>query len=137
MHVDDHAAGIAIALGRGEDGGIYNIGAGQERTNLEVVRQIVEVTGASDRLIRFVPDRPGHDRRYALNTVAVGRLGWRAPSTPLKRVWRPPSVGLSSIVTGGRPPNRRSSNAIMQNNTAGGSRTAHDLAPANAKHDAL
>jgi dTDP-glucose 4,6-dehydratase len=77
MHVDDHCAGIATALELGEEGGVYNIGAGQERTNLDVVRQIVEVTDASDDLIRYVPDRPGHDRRYALDTDSIRNLGWR------------------------------------------------------------
>ena len=90
MHVDDHCTGIAIALERGENGSVYNIGAGQERTNLDVVRQIVRETSASDDLIRFVPDRPGHDRRYALNTDAIRALGW----TPKRNV----DEGLSETI---------------------------------------
>ena len=61
----------------GEAGETYNIGFGQPVTNLEIVRRLLRILGKSEDLIDFVPDRPGHDRRYALNTDKIRReLGW-------------------------------------------------------------
>jgi dTDP-glucose 4,6-dehydratase len=84
LHVEDHAAGVLAALERGVPGETYNIGGGCERTNIEIVRTIcaildgVEPAAAPrERLLRHVADRPGHDRRYALDTSkARGALGW-------------------------------------------------------------
>jgi dTDP-glucose 4,6-dehydratase len=75
VHVDDHCAAIELALRNGEGGEVYNIG-GQERENLEVVRRILDLTGASSDLVRMVADRPGHDRRYAMDSSKVRALGW-------------------------------------------------------------
>lgn len=75
VHVDDHCAAIEIALRQGEGGEVYNIG-GQERENLEVVRRILDLTGASADLVRMVADRPGHDRRYAMDSSKLRSLGW-------------------------------------------------------------
>ena len=79
IHVDDHCRALERVLLNGRPGTVYNIGARCERTNLEVVRTILELLGKPERLIRFVADRPGHDRRYG---VAVGKirreLGWEA-----------------------------------------------------------
>ena len=75
LHVDDHCAGIALALRKGEAGNAYNIG-GQERENMEVVRRILDLTGASPDLVRHVEDRPGHDRRYAVDSSKLRALGW-------------------------------------------------------------
>ena len=75
LHVDDHCAGIALALRAGEAGNAYNIG-GQERENMEVVRRILDLTGASPDLVRHVEDRPGHDRRYAVDSSKLRALGW-------------------------------------------------------------
>jgi dTDP-glucose 4,6-dehydratase len=75
VHVDDHCAAIEIALRQGESGEIYNVG-GQERENLEVVRRILDLTGASADLVRMVVDRPGHDRRYAMDSSKLRSLGW-------------------------------------------------------------
>ena len=79
IHVDDHCRALERVLLNGRPGTVYNIGARCERTNLEVVRTILELLGKPERLIHFVADRPGHDRRYG---VAVGKirrgLGWEA-----------------------------------------------------------
>jgi dTDP-glucose 4,6-dehydratase len=77
LHVDDHCAAIANVLERGEIGEVYNIGAGTERPNRDIVNRIVALTGCDPALVRHVPDRPGHDRRYALDTERSWVLGWR------------------------------------------------------------
>ena len=75
LHVDDHCAGIDAVLRGGAAGEIYNIG-GQERENLDVVRRILDLTGASPDLVRHVEDRPGHDRRYSVDSSKLRALGW-------------------------------------------------------------
>jgi dTDP-glucose 4,6-dehydratase len=77
LYVEDHCTGIATALERGAPGEIYNIGVGNERPNLEVVERIIQYTGCDPALVRHVPDRPGHDRRYALDTRTLRELGWQ------------------------------------------------------------
>ena len=75
LHVEDHCAAIEVALRAGERGNVYNIG-GQERQNMEVVRRILTLTGASPDLVRHVTDRPGHDRRYSVDSTKLRHLGW-------------------------------------------------------------
>jgi dTDP-glucose 4,6-dehydratase len=75
LHVEDHCSGIELVLREGEPGGVYNVG-GEELENLEVVRRIVELTGANPALVRHVDDRPGHDRRYSVDTSRLRGLGW-------------------------------------------------------------
>jgi len=75
LHVEDHCAAIELVLLRGETGRVYNVG-GQERENLEVVRRILDLTGASPDLVRMVADRPGHDRRYSVDSSRLRDLGW-------------------------------------------------------------
>jgi dTDP-glucose 4,6-dehydratase len=78
IHVQDHCEAIDAAFLSGGPGQIYNIGAENERPNIEVVRAILAQVGAPPTLIRNVPDRPGHDRRYAINASKARReLGWR------------------------------------------------------------
>jgi dTDP-glucose 4,6-dehydratase len=77
LYVDDHAAGIHTVLRRGTPGEAYNLGGGNERENIEVVRLILELLKKPDSLIRHVPDRPGHDRRYALDSTKARALGWQ------------------------------------------------------------
>jgi len=78
IHVSDHVRGIRAAISRGEAGQVYNFGGASERPNLDVVRLILEYTGASADLIRHVTDRKGHDRRYAIDfTHARQTLGWQ------------------------------------------------------------
>ncbi len=76
LHVADHCAGIETALRHGEGGHVYNVG-GQERENLDVVRRILDLTGASPDLVRHVTDRPGHDRRYSVDSSKLRSLGWQ------------------------------------------------------------
>lgn len=76
LYVQDHCVGIATVLERGTPGEIYNLGAGNERPNREVIGHIVRLTGADPSLVRSVPDRPGHDRRYALSLEKARALGW-------------------------------------------------------------
>ncbi|MFH1070121.1 MAG: dTDP-glucose 4,6-dehydratase [Candidatus Glassbacteria bacterium] len=77
IYVTDHCRALAAVLEKGRAGEVYNIGGTQEMPNLEVVRTIVRAVGADQSLIRFVPDRPGHDRRYAIDCSKVKReLGW-------------------------------------------------------------
>ncbi|HEY8465183.1 MAG TPA: dTDP-glucose 4,6-dehydratase [Solirubrobacterales bacterium] len=78
LWVEDFAAAIDVVLERGEAGQVYNVGGPDERENIEVVRRIVELTGADESLITFVKDRPGHDRRYSLSSEKTEALGWRA-----------------------------------------------------------
>ena len=80
IFVEDFARGIGVALERGEPGSIYNVGGPDECANIEVVRRILELTGAGDELIEHVADRPGHDRRYSLSSERIRALGW-APQT--------------------------------------------------------
>lgn len=77
IHVEDHCEAIDLAVTRAAPGAVYNIGAENERPNLEVVRAILKLTGRDQTLIRHVTDRPGHDRRYAMNSALIRRdLGW-------------------------------------------------------------
>ncbi|MFP6873250.1 MAG: dTDP-glucose 4,6-dehydratase [Verrucomicrobiales bacterium] len=77
IHVGDHCRGILAALENGKSGEIYNLGADFERTNLEIVREILEILDKPESLISFVKDRPGHDWRYAINSAkARNELDW-------------------------------------------------------------
>jgi dTDP-glucose 4,6-dehydratase len=78
LYVEDFARGIGHVLAHGEPGEAYNVGGPDECPNLEVVRRVVELTGAPESLIEYVTDRPGHDRRYSLGSEKVRALGWEA-----------------------------------------------------------
>jgi len=77
LHSSDFSRAIGHVLEYGAAGEVYNAGGPGEQTNLAVVRQIVELTGAEAAQIEHVPDRPGHDRRYSLSSEKVRALGWR------------------------------------------------------------
>jgi dTDP-glucose 4,6-dehydratase len=76
LHAEDHCGAIELALREGRPAEIYNVG-GQERENMDVVRSILDHTGASPDLVRHVDDRPGHDRRYSLDSSKLMGLGWQ------------------------------------------------------------
>jgi len=80
LHVEDHCAAIELVLHEGAPGEAYNIG-GDERENLELIDRILAATGADSSLVKHVEDRPGHDRRYALDDSKVRALGWEPRST--------------------------------------------------------
>jgi dTDP-glucose 4,6-dehydratase len=71
IHVKDHCRAIALVLEKGKVGNIYNVGAENEKTNLEIVQLVLEALGKSPELIRYVQDRPGHDRRYAIDNTKI------------------------------------------------------------------
>ena len=78
LHVKDHCAAIAAVLEAGRPGEIYNIGGNNEKANLEIVRLILKELDKSEELIQYVQDRPGHDRRYAIdNSKITAELGWK------------------------------------------------------------
>jgi dTDP-glucose 4,6-dehydratase len=76
LFVEDHCAGIEVVLREGRPGEVYNVGGGDERENIEVAHAILDLTGADRSLLRRVDDRPGHDRRYSLDTTKLRTLGW-------------------------------------------------------------
>jgi dTDP-glucose 4,6-dehydratase len=76
LYVEDHCAGIELALREGAAGEIYNVGGGEEVENREITRRVLELTGADESLVRRVDDRPGHDRRYSLDTSKLEGVGW-------------------------------------------------------------
>lgn len=77
LHVADHCAAIATVLEKGEIGEVYNVGGNNEKANIEIVKLILAELGKPESLITYVQDRPGHDRRYAIdNTKITTQLGW-------------------------------------------------------------
>src|SRR5207237_8446138 len=77
LHVEDHCAASELVLRRGERGRVYNAGAGEEHENIEIAQRILDLTGADPTLLRHVEDRPGHDRRYSLDSSQLRALGWK------------------------------------------------------------
>jgi dTDP-glucose 4,6-dehydratase len=73
IFADEHSRAVLLALERGNPGEVYNIGSGHEKTNLDVVREILRLIGKPESLIKFVKDRPGHDRRYAIDCSKIRR----------------------------------------------------------------
>ena len=81
QYVLDHCEGIDLVLHKGSLGEIYNVGTGVETRNIEMARLLLKLLGKPDSLIRFVADRPGHDRRYSLDCSKLRALGWRSRHT--------------------------------------------------------
>ncbi|OAQ19864.1 dTDP-glucose 4,6-dehydratase [Thermosulfurimonas dismutans] len=79
LFVEDFTEAVLKIIEKGEKGEIYNVGSAEEKKNIEVVRKLLELLDKSEDFIEFVPDRPGHDLRYAVDTTKIEReLGWRA-----------------------------------------------------------
>ena len=77
LYVEDHCSAIDLVMRKGREGEIYNVGGHNERTNLEVVKTILRELGKPESLITYVKDRPGHDRRYAIDPTKIhSELGW-------------------------------------------------------------
>ncbi len=76
LYALDNCRAIDLILHKGEIGEIYNVGADNERTNIEITKSVLKILGKSEDLIRKVKDRPGHDRRYSLDSSKIRKLGW-------------------------------------------------------------
>ncbi len=84
LHVEDHCEAVLAVLERGRSGEIYNIGGNNERSNLELTRTILEIMGFGEEMIEYVDDRPGHDRRYAIDAGKIQKeLNWE----PKRSMW--------------------------------------------------
>ncbi|MED4599488.1 dTDP-glucose 4,6-dehydratase [Paenibacillus validus] len=82
LYVEDHCSAIDLVLHKGSPGEVYNIGGNNEKTNLEIVNTILNKLNKSDSLIKFVPDRLGHDRRYGIDAGKIRKeLGWEPQQT--------------------------------------------------------
>ena len=84
LHVEDHCDAVLHVLERGAPGEVYNVGGNNERSNLDLTRTILRLMGKDESMIRYVKDRPGHDRRYAIDATKIRRdLGW----APTRSAW--------------------------------------------------
>jgi dTDP-glucose 4,6-dehydratase len=77
LHVADHCRALDLLIDTGVSGEVYNIGGGNHVRNIDLTRRILQLLGKGDSLIRPVADRPGHDRRYSLDTTKIRSLGWQ------------------------------------------------------------
>ena len=78
IHVEDHCRGLELVLEKGRPGEIYNLGGRAERTNLEITKSILRILGKPESLMQYVSDRPGHDRRYAIDFSKIEQeIGWK------------------------------------------------------------
>jgi dTDP-glucose 4,6-dehydratase len=81
IHVRDHASALDLLLHKGEPGEVYNIGSDNERNNMDVTKMMLRVLGKDESSIEYVADRPGHDRRYAIDATKIMALGWKPKYT--------------------------------------------------------
>lgn len=93
IHVRDHCSALDLLLQRGVSGEVYNIGSDNEKNNLEIARMILELLNKPEDMITFVEDRPGNDRRYAINAKKIMQLGWNPIYTREKF-----EIGMSETV---------------------------------------
>ena len=83
LHVWDHCRALDVVIEKGVPGEVYNVGGGNHVRNIDLTHKILELIGKPQSLIRPVADRPGHDRRYSLDTTKLQALGWE-PRTPFE-----------------------------------------------------
>lgn len=76
IHVKDHAKALDLLLHKGDPGHVYNIGSDNERSNMDITRMLLDFFNHGDDMIEYVTDRPGHDRRYAIDATKIKELGW-------------------------------------------------------------
>ncbi|MDE0802617.1 MAG: dTDP-glucose 4,6-dehydratase [Acidimicrobiales bacterium] len=81
LYVDDHCSGVHLVLTAGDPGEIYNIGAGNETPNRELVDRLLGAFGVGEEMVSYVEDRKGHDRRYSVDIDKITQLGWRKERT--------------------------------------------------------
>ncbi len=81
IHALDHASALDLLLHKGNGGEVYNIGVDNERNNLEITKMVLKILGKPESLITYVTDRPGHDRRYAIDATKILSLGWKPEYT--------------------------------------------------------
>lgn len=93
IHVNDHCAALDMLLHKGQAGEVYNIGVDNEKNNLSIVKMVLGLLNKPDQLIEFVEDRPGNDRRYAIDSSKIRRLGWEPVYGPDKF-----EVGMSETI---------------------------------------
>ena len=84
IHVEDHSRAVDAVLRRGRPGEIYNVGGGNERTNIEITKLLIAAMGKDERSMKFVPDRPGHDRRYAIDDAKLRAELGVVPQVPFE-----------------------------------------------------
>ncbi len=77
LYVEDHCTAIDLLIDKGQNGEVYNVGAGEECTNIDLTKRILKLMGKDHSFIKFVVDRPGHDFRYSLNCTKLKKLGWK------------------------------------------------------------
>lgn len=93
IHVIDHSKALDLLLHNGTEGEVYNIGVDNERNNLEITKLILKIMGFGDDKIEYIEDRPGHDRRYAIDASKIINLGWK-PEYPKEKF----ELGLQETV---------------------------------------
>ena len=134
--VDDNCAGIDLVLRRGEPGEVYNIGGGHEVPNIELTREILRLLGKPETLVRWVADRPGHDRRYSVDCSKLRALGW-APQARLRPgpgAHREPGTRTTS--SGGGPSSRASTATTTSASTRASSESRRAAAQRCARRQA-
>ena len=129
LFVKDNCEALDLLLHKGAPGEVYNVGAGNERPNMDVVEGILDLLGKPRSLIRFVEDRPGHDRRYALDCAKIRALGW-SPRHDFDAVARGDRrAGTSTTAGGGRRSSPAPSAPTTRSSTAPGSPRPAALRP--------
>ena len=126
LHVDDHCRAVDLLLDEGQPGEVYNIGGGNEVRNVDLTHRLLELVGRPESLIRRVQDRPGHDRRYSLDTAKLRawagrrRTTSRGPGRDRRVVSRERVVVAADQGTGRRPSSAYMTSAVRRGEDARG-----------------